>query len=200
MALTLSPSDESTLVVLAIVFLFLARRTYRMVRGMRYSAARLFVYSGLYVLLFVLFAFITIYAATSAWGMYAESLVVPYGAVVAAAAVLSTPFVRRIVRFERREDGREYYRLPWVVPVLSLVLFVVRFTVELFIFGLASTTSFFLPTSLPTVLLLVLIVIDLLFGVSVGLLLGRAVGVRSAHEELASAPAEPPRSPPLPEA
>lgn len=168
-----------------------------MVHGTAYSWARLIVFAGFYVLLFGAFGAVTIYTAVGTWGTYGGALVAPYAGVVATAAILSAPYVRRIVRFERRADGRWYYRLPWIVPVLTLGLFVARFVAEFAVFGLAATTSFVLPTSVPSDVLLVLVGIDLTFGISVGLLIGRAIGVYRAFGDLPSPPDVTP-SPPLP--
>lgn len=182
---------------LAILVLILVRRTYRMVLGTAYSLARLVVFAGFYVVLFSAFGALTIYTAIGTWGTLGAALVAPYAGIVVAAAILAAPYVRRIVRFERRADGRWYYRLPWAVPLLTLVLFVARFAAEIAVLGLAATTSLVLPTSLPAGVLLVLVGIDLTFGVSVGLLIGRAIGVHRAFGALPTAP-EPMPSPPLP--
>ncbi len=198
MAAAVSSTDSSAIFVLLLVLFLLVRRTYAQVTGARFSPARLFVFGGFYLLLFVAFGFSTIYGAVGAWGPGALALVAPYAAVVAAAGWFATGYVRRIVRFEQR-NGAWYYRLPYIVPIVSLLLFVIRFGVEILVFGFASTSSFLLPGPLSGSLLAVLISVDLLFGGSVGLLLGRAVGVYRAHRELATVPPGEP-SPPLPSA
>ncbi len=71
--------------------------------------------------------------------------------------------------------------------MLYLVLFVLRFALELAIFGFSVVTSFFLPTSIPVGLLLVLVGVDLLFGFSTGLLIGRTVGVYRGHADFVKA-------------
>lgn len=188
---------SSALFVVALIVLLLVRRTIALVAGTRYSPVRLFATAGLYVLLFAALGFTTVYAAEAAWGVTATLLVAAYAAVVVAAAYVASGYVRRIVRFEQREGGQWYYRLPRLVPLLSLGLFVVRFGVELWVFGFSATTSF-LPTSLSSGVVALLIAIDLLFGVSVGLLLGRGAGVyRAFRERSASPPAS--ASPPLPD-
>jgi hypothetical protein len=180
---------------LAIIVFFLGRRTYAMIQGARYSPIRIFVVAGFYLVLFVALASTTLYAAVGTWGPYATLLVSAYVAVPIVAAWLATPYVRRIVRFEERGPGVWYYRLPWHVPVLALVLFVVRYVSEILIFGLAFVTSFTLPTSLPTDQLVLLVAVDLLFGASLGLMVGRGFGVHQAYGELARAPKSP--TPPL---
>ncbi len=190
------PDVTEGVVFLVLIVALLARRTYRLVTGVRYASDRLAVFAGFYVFLFAALAFTTLYAAVGAWGTVGGLLVAPYVAVPAAAAVLAEPYVRRIVRFEPRGDGHLYYRLPWLIPVLYLVLFVLRFGLELAIFGFALVTSFFLPTSIPVGLLLVLVGVDLLFGFSTGLLIGRTVGVYRGHADFEKAAA----SAPLPSA
>jgi len=171
------------IVVLVLFVALIARRTYLMIRGARYRPSRLFTFTGFYVLLFIALAFPTLYAAYSVWGWDAVILVGPYVALPAIAGWIAVPYVRRIVRFEEQAPGDWYYKLPWLVPVLYLTLFIVRFALEIVVFGLAFATSFFLPTSIPTGLLFLLIGVDLTFGVSLGLLVGRSIGVYLAFED-----------------
>ncbi len=176
-----SSSDISTaVVVLVLIVAILARRTYLLMRGARYSPGRLFGFTGFYVLLFALLALPTLFAAVSSWGVYGWLLIAPYVAVPALAAVAAVPYVRRIVRFEERGSGQWYYSLPWLIPILYLTLFVLRFVLEIVLFGPAVVASFALPTSIPTSALLVLVGVDLLFGLSTGILMGRSVGVYRA--------------------
>jgi hypothetical protein len=185
------------IVVLVIVFI-LVRRTYLMLQGTRYSAGRLFGFAGFYVLLFVALAVTTLYAAVATWGSDAYLLFAPYVVVPALAAVLALPYVRRIVRFERRDDGNWYYRLPWHVPVLYLALFIVRIVAEFAVFGVAGLLfTFPLPAPPSVGALAILVVVDLLFGLSLGLLLGRGIGVYLAHRDLPSDEGSPP-TPALP--
>ena len=178
--------------VLAIVVLVLVLRTVRLVHGTRYSPGRLFGFTGFYVFLFGLLGASTVAAAYATFGSVALVLLAPYGAVVVVAALLAAPYVRRIVRFARRPGGDAYYRLPPIVPILSLALFVIRLAVGLAILGGPQTVAFPLPPAAPPGVVVVLVAIDLLFGVSVGLLAGRAVGVHAAYRDLTpSSPDEP---------
>ncbi len=170
-----------TFVVLALIVLVMARRTYAVARGTRYSAGRLFGYAAFSAAVFGLFAASTLFVAVGAWGTTADLLLAPYAGVVAAAAVVAEPRVRRLVRFEPREGGSLYYRLPFVVPMISFGLFVARLAVELLLLGPAVFASATLPGSLPTASLAVLVAFDLAYGVSVGLLWGRATGVYRAY-------------------
>jgi hypothetical protein len=194
------PSALSTeLIVVAIIALVLLRRTYGQLTGARYSSGRLFGFAGFYVLIFAIFGFGTIYAAIATWGSVAYALLVPYALVPIGVAFLATPFVERIVHFERRDDGQLYYQLPWHVPVLYLVLFIARIGAEIAVYG--SSAFNVPPPAPPTVLdLVILVVVDLLFATSLGLLVGRGLGVYRAHAKLPAtegAPPSPP-SPPLP--
>lgn len=169
-----------------------------MVQGTPYSPARLFGFAAFYILLFVAFAFTTLYSAVSYWGSDTYLLLALYVAVPVAAGVLARPYVRRIVQFEDRGDGQLYYRLPWHVPALYLTLFVSRIVAEFVVFGIAGLVfAFPLPTPPSAGALVILVVVDLLFGFSLGLLLGRGVGVYEAHRELPVGE-RPPASPPLP--
>ena len=187
----MSPAPSQTapaVLLLAIIVLVLARRTYRLSRGVAYSPANLFGYGGFSSFLFVLLGATTVYVAVGTWGPWALALVAPYAGVVAVAALAAKPRVERLVRFETRADGALYYRLPVIIPALSLALFVVRITVEVLLLGLPVLTSFALPTSLAPAALAVLIGADLLYGASVGLLVGRGLAVRSAHEAFVAKP------------
>lgn len=192
-----SSAVESLAIFLAIIVLVLARRTVRQLYGTRYSIGRLFGFAGVYVLLFALLAFGTLYAAVGAWGTDAYGLIGLYAAVPAASAFLAAPYVRRVVAFEQRPDGYWYYRLSWHIPVLYLVLFVVRIAAEFVIFGPFAAFASYPPPVPPTGLgLAILVGVDLLFGVSLGLLIGRGFGVYRAHQKLPAAAAQ--SSPPLP--
>ena len=171
-----------SLVVLLLIVLILVRRTYYLIHGSVYSTGRIFAWGVFGVLVFLIFAASTLYTAIGTWGEIAWVLVAPYAGVVVATAILTTPIVRRVVRFERRPDGSDFYRLPWLVPVLYLVLFTARFGLELAVFGVAAFSSVALPTQLPTALLLLVIAFDLLYAVSLGLVFGRGIGVMKAHD------------------
>jgi hypothetical protein len=180
---SLSPADQSGLFFLAIIVLIMVRRTYMLAQGSaKYGPTRIFAYGIFSMALFVYFAASTIYLANSVWGLVSLGLVVPYLAIVIAAAWMVHPVVQRRVTFDTKADGSVYYRLPVIIPVLSLVFFVVRLSVEVAMFGLASVTSFALPSSVSNLALAILIVFDVLFGASIGLLIGRGLGVRSAYE------------------
>ncbi len=185
---------EPTLIVVAILVLVVARRTYANLHGAYYSADRLFAYAGFAAAFFVLFAASTLYPALGTWGPTAWALLAPYAAVPAVVAWQTAPHVQRVVRFERRGDGRTYYQLPWLVPVLYLVLFAARLAIEVVLFGASGAFAVTFPTSLPASTLAVLVAFDLLYAASVGLLLGRSFGIRAAYR--AAPVAEPPASAP----
>jgi hypothetical protein len=186
------PTSISTGVIfLVIIVLVMARRTYALSQGTPYSAGRVFGYGAFSTALFALLAASTIYVAVGTWGMVGLALIAPYALVVLLTAWVAEPRVRRHVRFEERPDGQLFYRLPFVIPLLTLVLFAVRVTVEVLLFGVNAFFSFTFPTTLPLQSLLVLIAVDLVYGGSIGLLYGRAFAVRAAFRER-------PQNPPLP--
>jgi len=187
--------------ILVLLIAMIVRRTVLQMQGARFSVGRLFVFAGLYVLLFVAFAFTTLFAAVVAWGTTAYLFVVPYALIPALAAFFAAPYVRRIVRFERRENGEWYYRLSWHIPILYLALFTARIAAEVAVFGLAGVEFTIPPPAPPSVgALEILVGVDLMFAVSLGLLVGRGVGVVLAHRNLPKDAAHPtlPPSPPLP--
>jgi hypothetical protein len=180
----------------------MARRTFALTRGTPYSSVRIFGYGAYSTVLFAVLAATTIYVAAGSWGPIAYGLVAAYAAVGLAVGGLVIPRVQRLVRFEPHPDGRLYYRLPVIIPALSLVLFVVRIGIEIALFGLASIENFSLPTSVGAGALYLLIGADLLFGGSVGLLYGRAFGIRAGHADYLAAHGSPtpttPANAPLP--
>ena len=192
---------EPTVLILVVLVGLIARRTYLSLYGATYSPGRMFAFVGYAVVFFALFAGTTIYAALGTWGPDAWVLLAPYALTPAVVATVTLPHVRKVVRFEQRADGRTYYRLPWLVPVLYLLLFTLRLVIEVVLFGLSALFSPSLPTSLPTDVLLAVIAFDLLYSVSVGLLLGRGFGVRRAYldaERLRAATPGPVPGGPLP--
>jgi hypothetical protein len=178
--------------ILALIVLLMVRRTYVLSQGTPYSPVRVFGYGAFSTILFVAFGASTIYVAVGTWGWIGLALIAPYAGVVVAAALIARPRVQALVKFERRADQQLYYRLPIIVPVLTLVLFIVRAAAEIYLFGLAALVTFTFPTSAPLGTLVVLIAVDLLYGVSIGLLYGRGLGVRAAY--LAGAAREAPLS------
>jgi hypothetical protein len=181
MSTPISGPESTGLVILAIIVLIMVRRTYLLSQGTPYSGTRVFAYGIFSTLLFVLFGAATIYIAVGTWGWTALALIAPYALVVTAAAWIARPRVQALVKFERRADGLLYYRLPVVIPVLTLVLFVARASAEILLFGLNAFVSFAIPTSAPIGTLLILIAVDLVYGGSIGLLYGRGLGVRAAY-------------------
>jgi hypothetical protein len=193
---SLGSAGTSALVFLAIIVLIMVRRTYMLSRGSVYSPGRVFSYGGFSMLLFAVFAATTIYVAVGTWGTVGYALLAPYVAIVVGSVFVAEPRVRRLVKFEERADGRTYYLLPLIVPVLTLVLFIVRVAVEIWLFGLDSIATFTIPTSLSSGALEILIAFDLLYGISIGLLIGRGLAIRAAFNARQPAPesAQPLRS------
>lgn len=189
------------LFLIVIIVLILARRTYAMIQGTAYSAARLFGFAGFYILLYVVLAYGTLASALGFWGSTTYLLVAAYVAVPVVAGLVAAPHVERIVHFEQRADGQWYYKLGMVVPVAYLVLFVIRIGAEIAVLGPNAFYLTFPPPPAPSVgALVVLLAVDLLFGVSLGLLLGRGVGVYRAYQKLPKAKSTPPPpSAPLPD-
>ncbi len=202
MAPGLSAGTEYSLAILVLIVVLVVRRTIRVMQGARYSTGRLFGFAAFAVIFFIGFAATTIYAALGSWGPVAWVLVAPYVATVVLVTLMAEPHVRRTVRFERGPDGAPLFRLPWLVPILYLVLFTARLAIEVVLFGVSSIFAPSVPTSLPTELLVVTIAFDLLYAVSVGLLFARGFGVRRAFLERgppsADAKAIAPAAPPLP--
>ena len=177
---------ETTLIILAVIVFVVARRTYAQVAGATYSPVRLYGFAALAGVFFLLFASSTALLAFATWGGLAAIVIVADGVALAGCAVGARPQVQRAVRFETRPDGLVYYRLPWVIPVLYLVLFVARLGVEFLLLGPGAFGTFGGSSHVAPTVLLVLIGFDLLYAVSLGLLLGRAAGVSAAYRTYAA--------------
>ncbi|HTT34256.1 MAG TPA: hypothetical protein VMH78_00050 [Thermoplasmata archaeon] len=173
---------ESSILFAALIAFVVIRRTIGLLRGAPYAPSRLFVFAGVATALYAVFAATTIDLAVATWGPIGLALVAPYAAATLATAWITAPHVDAVARFERRGEGRPYYRLPWLVPVTYLVLFIARFAIEIVLFGGVDTTGFGPSGGVATPLLLVIAAFDLLYGASVGLLFGRAFGIRRAYE------------------
>lgn len=194
-------SLESTALVLALLVFFVVRRTVLGLRGAAYSPERLFAFGGFALVILSLCGSTTLYAAYGSWGLGCLVLLAPYAATVVATTTFTEPHVREVVQFETRGEGRVYYRLSWLVPVLYAILFTARIAVEFLVLGATSFGTITFPSTLPTPLLLTSIAFDLLYAVSVGLLLGRAFGVRRAYLDArpsTGAPPAPGAAKPLP--
>ncbi|MCI4317470.1 MAG: hypothetical protein L3J96_02940 [Thermoplasmata archaeon] len=180
---------ESVAVFGALITILLAVRTYRMLTGTPYSAARLFAFTGIYVALFVLLV-------AEEYTLLPWYLLPGYGAIILGAAVAWTPHIRRSVRIDRRPDGVWIYRLGALIPLIYLSLFLVRLTIN----AVVLNQSF---TSPPTVMALspgaqlAVAFVDALFAFSTGLLLARSVGVYQAFQALPPAARSPSGTEPL---
>ncbi len=156
-------SLEPALLVLALLLLIMARRTYVMVRGAPVRPGRLAVFAAFYVALFALTL-----AATSVgtpWYFYALD-----ASILVVAAILATEYIRGHVHLERRPPNQEwYYRLhPWV-PVSYMVLFVARIAIALWVLGPSAIDFSFAPAvTLSPFAALLLGIVDALFGLSTG--------------------------------
>jgi hypothetical protein len=177
----LSPSDTGLVVVLVLIVFIMARRTYMLVHGTVYSPERLAIFSAFYLALYLL----AIYSTFTSLPLYSTAL---DGVLLVAAALIAIPYVERIVVLELRADGQWYYRLPVLIPVLYLVLFVLRLGLDIAVLG-QDPFDFTLgaPLSLTPTQSILLTVVDALFSISTGILVGRSIAVYRAHQKRVAA-------------
>jgi hypothetical protein len=183
----LSANDESAILFLVIIVLFVVRRTYYMLRGTVASPARLIGYSAVVALLFVFTLAVSI-GAVPVYDFAADA------AVLVVAALLALPYVRRHVQLEQRPPSSDwYYTLsPWI-PISYVVLLIVRIGLLLIVLGPSALDFAPVTTQLTTLDIIALVTVDLLFALSTGGLIGRNAGVLLAlREKLAAAPPGPP--------
>ena len=190
---TLSANDASTIVIVAIIVVVIARRVVGMVRGAPVSPPRLFGFAILFGFLFVVGIFSTL-SQLPVWTYGLDA------AVVVVASVLATWYVQRIVVIEWR-NGAWYYRLGVVIPVVYIALFATRLALDAVVLGI---DPFAPPMGGPVLTgtkLGLVTVVDALFAFSTGLLVGRSVGVYLEYKKKAAAgppPASATAPPPTP--
>lgn len=188
-----SPQVEDILLVEGLIAFVVLRRTIMMARGTRYSEARLIVSGFLYVILtgsvLVEDAFLF-----PVWVIGADL------AILVAVMFAMIPHTRSNVKFFPGPQGW-MYKLPMVVGLVYVTLFIVR-TVITLVYAPQLVEAEFGGTSLPTLsgtAYLAVGVVDALFSGSTGLYFGRSAGVVLAAQSLPKAPPPPPTGPaPLP--
>ncbi len=198
----LSPEVTEEYVIVALFALLVVRRTYRMVRGMPVSTARLVVLPALYVALYAAEVAAIGYAAVGSaramafWGSLAAD---------SASFVVGTLFayrltLRHVHLYQPVAGGAWYYRLRPTLPIAYLVLLLVRLGVETAVLGI---TPFASPTAaqldaLATPTLVVLFAVDALWGLTTGFLVGRSMAVYRSWQQVQGTPPGPATPTPLP--
>jgi hypothetical protein len=167
----------STGILLAIIVLVIVRRTYRMIQGARASPGYLFGFLGLYL---VLLAF-TLVSTIVLLPTYSAILDI---VLVVIAGLAGYRWVLRHAKLEKRANGEWYYRLGPIIPIVYLVLFITRLTIDLVVLGLDPFDFYGSGTvSLTQTQIDITILVDALFALSTGLLAARSFGVYSAYRQ-----------------
>jgi len=186
----LSGADATSVVLFAIIVLIIVRRVIGMVRGSAVRPARMFAVAALLVGLLA-FTLLLSNGQLPVWAYAVDA------AVLVVASVLATGWVRRRVVLDWK-DGAWTYRLGPLLPVVYLVLFVVRLTLDIVVLGtnpFAGTPPS--PAPLTGYTLGIVAVVDALFAFSTGLLVGRTVGVYLEYRARSAAgPPSPAGAPP----
>jgi hypothetical protein len=170
----LSPTDTTTLVLLAFVVLLVVRRSVRMAQGTPLSMGRVYLFTVVYLGLYVLVA-------------VEEILLLPIVAVAAEAAVVAivgvaaAPFVERRVHVYRDPSGGWAYRIGVVVPVVYIGLFVGRLAIDVVLLGVSPFAPPPVGLQLAPWVTAILAVVDGLYAASTGLLMARTVAIRRAY-------------------
>ncbi|HTT26214.1 MAG TPA: hypothetical protein VMH90_04540, partial [Thermoplasmata archaeon] len=135
-----SLSNEAPLLLLtALIFLIIARRSYLMARGVPYSVERLVGQAALYLFLLA-FTLVFDLEVLPVW-----TLAIDVGLLAVGAGIASV-HVRRVTEFTQRDDGRWIYRLGLLLPAVYLGLYVVRVIVELLLVPSALGMSGTIPS------------------------------------------------------
>jgi hypothetical protein len=181
-ALAVSPADQETLLLGALIGLVILRRAFAQYRGTPVSAARLLGFTLIYPLLFALVAGVESLPVLPLWSL----------AVDVAAAVAGTFAALRYVESRvtvYQEGGAWMYRLGPVVPIVYVVLFLARLGLEL---GIGIDPFAPSTAAISTGAATVLEVVDVLFGFSTGLAMGRNLGVYEVWRRRSASPAPAP--------
>jgi len=160
-------------VFIIVILVILARvswRTFANYRGLRFSLARTYAYTGIYVVIGVAFSGLSYLEGVPAL------LAVPEVILAAAAAVVSYRYTDRRVSFWRTESGDLYFRGGVVIYVIYLVALIIRLALDVALVGPAAF-SFGMSVSLSGAALYATMVTDILLTFGVGLLIGRGVRV-----------------------
>lgn len=164
----------TAIVVEVVIVLLVARRSYAMSQGVRYSSARLVI---LPAVIGVLWAF------TELESLLLTPWALPYLVVVDTLILFASLFwfakvAEQATEFYEAPAGVWNYRIPFQITVLFLVAFLVRLVLAVALFP--SSLEFGPPPGgfPPAGQQAVLAVIDAIFSLSVGLLIGRTFGIR----------------------
>lgn len=171
---TLSTSELSSALLLALIVLLVGRRAVAMARGTPVSVARLVLTTLLFLLLFAFLAVEELFLLP----VYAVAADV---AVVGIVGVLAVPFVERRVTVYRDPVAGWSFRLGLVVPALYLGLFALRFALDFVVVGEDPFGPPVTSVSLSPVALVTLAIVDALFAASAGLLVARSAGIYRAY-------------------
>jgi hypothetical protein len=191
MAVSLSSSDATSLVLVALFVLIVGRRMVLMLRGAPIRPERMFAFAGIYTVLFL------VVIATSLSQLPLWSYAID-GAVAVVAAVGATFVVQGRVVIEWRNE-QWYYKLGIAIPLVYLVLFVARLGLDVAVLGI-NPFDFAPPSTAPLsgIDLVTVAVVDALFAFSTGLLVGRTAGVYLEYKKKVAAGPPTPSAEPLP--
>lgn len=193
----LTPALEDGLVFEVLIIFLVGRRAFRLVNGVTYSEGRIMTSVVLYALLFAV-TLLEVYLLLPWFTLVADVGIVAFGALV------FVGHAERTVVFEQKRKGVWVYRLPVLVSLIYVVLWIARLGIDLVYFP--QVLEFSAVTSVPsTDAVVALALVDGLFALSTGMLFGRSWGVIRAHAKLpkdapvaAASPSLPDPNSPLP--
>ena len=198
MVVTVSSAAVEEYAVVALLGLYLLRRTYRMTQGVPATTVRLVLVPIFYVGLYALelagigFAAVGSSEATRFYGALSADV-----ALLAVGTYVAHRVASRQVELYRPPGKSDwYYRLRPLLPVTYIVLFFVRVGLETAFLGIAPftvpTTAQFDALSTPS--LTILFVVDALWGLTTGFLVGRSGAVYAAWKRAEAGPGTRPPS------
>ena len=180
------PSElEVAVGVQVVLAVWIGLRSLRVYQGRRYSEARVLLFPVLVLLLFLETEVATIYAVAWAFPVFTVFDVV----ILAASAAATWPFITRLVKVTRRDDGALYYQYGIELISIYLGLWVVRLALAAYYDPSSLILGATVSTSLSATASDVLVLIQALFAISSGIVIGRAIGTyRLAHRAMADRP------------
>jgi hypothetical protein len=177
---TLSSGAEIYYVFIAVVFIALARVTWRTIanyKGTAFSLAKTVAYAGVYIALGALFSGLSFLAGVS------YLLAVPELILAATAAFWSYKYTDRRISFWKKDNGSLYFRGGIAIYLIYLVGFIARLSIDVAFIG-PSMFNFTSSLQLSGVALYGSMVTDLVLVLGSGLLIGRYLRVSRRYRAI----------------
>ena len=157
-------------IVILVILARVSWRTFANYRGLRFSLARTYSYTGVYVVIGVVFSGLSYFEGVPIL------LAIPEVVLAAAAALVSYRYIDIRISFWRIKGGDLYFRGGVLIYLIYLVALIIRLGLDVALVGPAAF-AFGTSVSLTGDALYATMATDLLLTFGVGLLIGRGIRV-----------------------